>query len=51
MCTTVMMHHLDSVGTHEKKARWEQHKNVMCWSEQILEASAQVKEYADCISY
>ena len=38
--TTVWMHHMDANKTHrEKKIRWELHKNVRSYLEQILEAT------------
>ena len=35
----VWMHHIDTNKMHGEKARWELHKNAMCYSEHISEAT------------
>ena len=37
--TTAWMYHLDSREMHEEKVRGEQHKNITCCFEQILETA------------
>ena len=37
---SICMHHMDAGLAHREKARWELHKNAMCYIEQILEATS-----------